>query len=276
MRQEGSFLLHLGVGILVAFAALAVLAPVLAPYDAKAITGSSLEPPSAEHLLGTNDLGQDILSGIIRGSRTSLAVALGAAVLTVATGTLVGMICALAGRWVDVVLMRLVDMLLALPLLPLLVLVAALVGPGRAGLILVIGLLSWPETARLVRSQAMTVRQRGFVGAARGFGARPWHVVRRHLGPALGPLVVTSFVVVAGSAAFLDAALAFLGLGDPTAVSWGQMLIRALRHPGLYFTPMWVWWVLPPGFAIALVVLGFTFLGVGLEPRLNPRTGRMA
>ncbi len=260
-----------GAGILTALAVAAALAPVLAPHDPRALAGDALQPPSASHLLGTNNLGQDILSQLIWGARDSLTVAVGAAGLAVMCGTLVGVAAGLVGGAVDLVAMRVVDVFLAVPRLPLLILVASLVGANRTSLIVVIGMVTWPVVARVLRSQTLTLRQRGFVGASRGFGGGVLYVMRRHVVPALVPLVVASFVLVAGNAILLEASLAFLGLADPTGLGWGLMLNKALLQPGLYFTSVWVWWVLPAGFAITLTVLGFAFLGVGLEPVLNPR-----
>jgi peptide/nickel transport system permease protein len=139
---------------------------------------------------------------------------------------------------------------------------------------ILIGILTWPIMARILRSQTLSLRQRGFVAAARGFGGGTLYNLRRHVAPALGPMVVAGLVTIAARAILLEASLAFLGLGDPTSVSWGLMLNKALAHPGIYFTPMWPWWILPAGFAITLAVVGFTFLGVGLEPVLNPRWRR--
>ncbi len=265
-----------GGAMVVALVAVALLAPVLAPYDPRALAGDSLQSPSARHLLGTNNLGQDIFSQVIWGARASLTVAVGAASLAVALGVLVGIGAGLLGGLVDVVVMRVVDVFLAVPRLPLLVLVAALAGARPANVIFVIALITWPVAARVVRSQTLSLRGRGFVHAARGFGGGLFYLMRRHLVPALGPLLIAEFVAIASVAVLLEASLAFLGLADPTTVSWGLMLNKALVQPGLYFTPLWTWWVLPPGFAIALAVLGFAFLGVGLEPVLNPRWRRAA
>ncbi len=276
MKPLRSPLVLVGGALLLAVTLVAVLAPVLAPYDPRALAGDSLARPSGRHLLGTNDIGQDILSQIVWGARASLTVAVGAATLAVLTGIVVGVGAGLLGGVADTVAMRVVDVFLAIPRLPLLVLIAALVGAHRASLVVVIGLLTWPVLARLLRSETLTLRRRGFVSAARGFGGGVPYIVRRHLVPALGPIVVASFIMVASNAILLEAALAFLGLADPTGVSWGLMLNRALLHPGLYFTPAWTWWVLPAGLAIAVTVLGFAFLGIGLEPVLNPRSRRAA
>lgn len=274
MNALRSPLFVLGVTLVGGFTLVALLAPLLAPYDPQALPGSGLDPPSARHPLGTNLIGQDILSQLIWGARSSLTVAVGAATVAVVVGVLVGVGAGLVGGLADTFAMRAVDVLLAVPRLPVLVLVSALTGASRVGLILLMGFLFWPPISRVVRSQALTLRQRGFVEAAQGFGGGVLYLIRRHLVPAIGPIVVSVFVAFAGNAVTLEAGLAFLGLGDPTSVSWGQMMSDALATPGIYFTPAWTWWVLPAGFAIGLAVLGFTFLGVGLEPVLNPRWRR--
>lgn len=263
-----------GAGLLALLVLAAVLAPVVAPYDPQASSGMSLAPPSLDHPVGTNNLGQDMLSRLIWGARTSLTVAAGAATLALGIGVVVGVGAALLGGIADVVAMRVVDVLLAVPRLPLLVLVAALAGASRLTVTVLIGLIFWPPMARIVRSRALSLRRRGFVEAARGFGAGLPYLIRRHLLPALGPLLGAEFVAVASNGVLLEASLAFLGLADATAVSWGLDINRALAEPGIYFTWAWLWWVLPTGFAITLAIMGFTLLGVGLEPVSNPRWER--
>ena len=274
MTERRSAMVSIGVAIVAGVALVALFAPLLAPYDPRAIAGPSLAAPSARHLLGTNDAGQDILSQLIWGARSSSVVAGLAAGLAVAVGALVGAAAGLARGVVDVVAMRITDVALALPALPLMILIVTLAGPSRPTVILVIALAGWPSIARVVRSQALTVARRGYVQAARGFGAGPLYVVRRHLLPAVGPLVTANFVYWAATAVVLQAGLAFLGLSDPTEISWGGVLNRALEHQGIYLTSQWTWWVLPPGLAITLAAVGLAFIGFGLEPRANPRWER--
>lgn len=263
-----------GFAIIVVIVLAAALAPVVAPYDPHALSGGSLDPPSAQHLFGTNDVGQDILSQLIWGARTSLIVGLAAPLLAMSLGVAVGVGSGLVGGAVDRAVARVLDVLLAVPVLPLLIAIAALVGGGRTTVILAIGLLGWPRVARVMRSPTLSLRQRGFVTSARGFGGGTPYLIRRHLVPALGPLIALRFVDIASIAIFLEAGLAFLGLGDSSTVSWGQMLSRAVSHQGLYYTPLWTWWVLPAGLAITLAIVGFALLSVGLEPIFNPRTNR--
>lgn len=274
MTSRPPALLWAGAVMVCAIALVAALAPLLAPYDPRVPAGPSLQPPSADHLLGTNDAGQDILSQLIWGARSSTVVACLAAGLAVCAGALVGATAGLARGVVDAVAMRVVDVVLALPALPLLILVVALTGPSRTAVVFVIAFAGWPGIARVVRSQTLTLGGRGYVQAARGFGARSPYVIRRHLLPAVGPLVAASFVYWAATAVVLQSGLAFLGLSDPTDVSWGSVLNRALEHQGVYFSSQWTWWVLPPGLAITLAAVGLAFIGFGLEPRSNPRWER--
>jgi ABC-type dipeptide/oligopeptide/nickel transport system permease subunit len=270
-KRRRSPLLVAGITVCGLFVASAVSAPWISPYPPRAITGGAFEKPSAAHLLGTNDAGADILSRVAWGSRDTLIVAVVASVIVLAMGIAIGLTAGLRGGILDLLLMRLVDIFLALPIWPLLIFVAAVVGPSRTVSILMIGFFVWPQTARIVRSQTLTLRNRGFVGGARGFGGSPFYVLRRHIVPSLGPLIASNLVYVAGLAVIIQAALSFIGLSDPSAVSWGGELNRALTNPQIYIGSTWLWWLLPPGLAITVAILGFTFIGVGLEPEFNPR-----
>ncbi|MFN2503972.1 MAG: ABC transporter permease [Acidimicrobiales bacterium] len=267
-------LLLIGTVILFLLVVIAVLAPWIAPYDPQAITGDAFVSPSSDHLLGTNDAGSDIFSRLVMGSRTTLTVAVSATVMILVIGLAVGLTAGLRGGFIDTALMRVVDVILALPILPLVIFIAALAGPSLVLSILMIGLFTWPETARIVRSQTISLRSRGFIDCARAFGAGPLYVMRRHLVPALGPIIAANLVYVAGTAITIEAGLAFIGLGDPAAVSWGAELNRALSNSEIYIGSLWVSWLLPAGLALTLAILSFTFIGVGLEPRFNPRANR--
>jgi len=264
----------LGLVVLGLFLLAALAAPLLAPYDPHAFSGQSLERPSPAHLLGTNDAGQDILSELLYGGRISLAVGLGAALGTVALGLLVGALAGYLGGAIDAVLMRLVDVMLILPRLPLLILLAAFLGSGLPQTVAIISLLFWPATARVIRAQVQSQRARGYVRMAHHFGGGAGYVLRRHILPAISPLVAFGLVAAAGRAVAMEAGLAFLGLGDPTAKSWGLMMRYALDLPGLLLTDRWLWWLLPPGLCLTLLILALTYAGMGLERRLDPRLVR--
>lgn len=263
-------LLVAGVVMVSVLALVALFGPWLAPHDPHALTGRALERPSARHLLGTNDIGQDIASEVVIGTRASLATAVPAAALAVILGIAVGMGAALRGGWVGIVSMRVVDGFLAIPGLPLVVLLAALAGPSRLAVVLILASAGWPAIARILYGQTLELRGRGFVRNARGFGGSTRYIIRRHLVPAMAPTVVAGFVQWAATAVVVQTGLNFLGLGDPTTVSWGSILNRALEYQGLYYSNLWIWWVLPAGAAITMATLGFTFIGIGLEPRFNP------
>lgn len=269
-------LLVVGLALLAGLVVVAVAAPLLTSHDPRVISGRALETPSGRHWLGTDVPGRDIFAQLLYGTRASLTVALLSASMAMAGAVLLGALPALVGGVADAVSNRLAVFLLALPGLPLIILIGSLAGNRRSAVILVIGLLGIAPNARILRSQALTLRERGFVAAAQGFGGGPLYVLRRHVVPGLGSLVVVGFVNWAGLAIGLEAGLAFLGLGNPSAISWGLMLNRALSQQGIYFSSMWVWWVLPAGLAVAVTVVGFTFVGVGLESSLNPRWLRAA
>lgn len=264
----------LGLAILSFFLAVAVFAPWLAPFDPHAFDARPLQSPNADHWLGTNDIGQDIFSELVYGARVSLLVAGVTSLLVISLATTIGALAGYLGGWSDTLLMRLVDVMLAIPRLPLMIVLAAYAGSGLLQIILIIALFSWPLSARLVRSEVLSLRQRQHVQAAQVFGGGVRYVIWRHLIPALTPILVTTLAVQASRAVMMEAGLSFLGLGDPTLKSWGLIIRAALDFSGIYFGSYWVWWILPAGFSLTLLVLGFTFLGQGLESWANPRVAR--
>jgi peptide/nickel transport system permease protein len=252
---------------------LALSAPIVAPYDPHAAVQVTLEdiyaPPSARHLLGTDDAGRDVLSSFIFGSRVSLMVGFFASFISVIIGGAIGMAAGFYGGRVENLLMRFTDIMLVIPDLPLAVVLVALTRPSLSNIILIIGMLGWTGTARLVRSQTLAIKQRKFVLRARAVGAGDWHIVRRHILPLVLPLIVVNTVLVLSLAILNESTLSFLGLSDPTALSWGQMLNFAFGRGAMSAGAWWV--LLTPGLGIVWVVLGCTLLGQGLEQVLNPR-----
>ena len=264
----------LGLAVMTVFVGLALAAPWLSPYRTTELAGRPLDPPSAAHLLGTNGVGQDLASQLLQGARVSLFVGLLAGGGTLLIGALIGMVAGWAGGVVDAVLMRFVDLVLVVPKVPLLIVVATYAGPGLGVLSVIIALTSWPPTARVVRSQVLSLRRRAHIKAAVGFGGTPGQILRRHILPEVGLILVAGLVGAAARAITFEAGLAFLGLGDPTRASWGAILRDAIDFRGLFFTDAWKWWLVPPIGAVSLLLLGVTFLGVGLEQRINPRLSR--
>jgi peptide/nickel transport system permease protein len=254
--------------ILGLLAVTAFCGPLLIGTSPTAPSPAIFQPPSTAHPLGTNDFGQDLLAQLVHGARLSLAVALGAGLLTTALAAVVGATAGLARGWADAILMRLTDVVLAMPAVVVIIVIAAYFPLGPAGLVLVIALFGWPGTARVVRAQALVLRNKPHVLAARTFGASGGYILRRHILPDLAPVLVVGFLQSARRAVFLEAGLAFLGIGDPTAVSWGMMIRGALEF---VYLDAWAWWLLPPALAVAATILGFTLLGNVLETLLDPR-----
>ena len=228
------------------------------------------QPPSAAHPLGTDLIGRDVLSRVVNGARTSLAVGILAVCLYVVIGTLLGALAGYVGGWLDHVVMRLVDIVLSVPLLLMVIVFVSVVGPGLLSVVTVIGLLGWPGTARLVRGQFLSLRQEEFVVAARVVGASAPRIVLQHLLPnALAPLTVLATFGVA-SAILLEASLSFLGLGvRPPTPSWGNILNDA-QSPTVLSDMPWLW--LSPGLAIAITVLAVNFIGDGIRDAVDPRS----
>jgi peptide/nickel transport system permease protein len=260
-----------GLALFAAFVLGAVLAPLLAPHDPWAHFEPFLSP-TVTHLLGTDDVGRDILSELITGARVSLAVGLLSGLLAVSLGVLVGLLAGFQRGRLDEALMGLTDVVLVIPALPLVILVSVYLGPGLWHTILIIGLVFWPSTARVIRSQVLSVRQSGYVEAARALGAGDAWLMRRHVLPNVLPLVLAKLVLTIAAAMLMEASLSFLGLGDPMAKSWGMMLHYAFARGG-FINEMW-WWYLPPGLCIGLCIFALTLISFSIEERGDPRLRR--
>jgi peptide/nickel transport system permease protein len=258
-----------GALILAAVIVMAVLAPVLAPHNPSLINIlNRLKPPGTPgHPLGTDNLGQDILSRLIFGSRVSLTVGISAVALGGIVGVAAGLVAGYYGGWVDDVIMRVVDIWLAFPAILLAIAAMAVLGAGLLNLILVLGMLSWTGYARLVRGEVLSLREKEFIEAARATGARGWPVMVKHVLPnIIAPVIVVASFAVA-STILTEAALEFLGLGLPPAVpTWGSMLASGRE----YLSSAW-WLAAFPGIAIMITVLGINLLGDWLRDVLDPR-----
>lgn len=251
----------------------AVFAEKIAPYNPKDAVDVTIEDiyasPSAEHIFGKDDAGKDVFSGFIYGSRVSMIVGFFGAFIAVVVGGVVGITAGYFGGRVENILMRFTDTMLVIPSLPLQIVLIALTSPSLTNIILVIGLLGWQSSARLVRSQTLAVKERKFVMRARAIGSSNFHIIRKHIFPLVFPLMAANTVLVLSGAILQESTLAFLGLGDPTMLSWGQMLNFAWDRSTV---SAGAWWALiPPGLGIVWVVLGGTLLGNGLEQIFNPR-----
>jgi peptide/nickel transport system permease protein len=257
-----------GLILLILMLVLAALAPLLTEYRPEAYTGHIFSPPSRQHLLGTNDVGQDIWTRLLYGARTSLVVGCGAALLAALISVVVGCTTALVGGIYDRLLMRLVDALIVIPPVIVVILVAAYLRPNYLLMILLISAFLWPGGARVIRGQTLSLKERMHVSAARTFGAGWGHLILRHIIPDLGPVIVATMIHDARRSVFMEAGLSFLGISDPAVVSWGKMMQHALRFS---YLEVWKWWLLPPGIALSLLISSLSFLGYALEKALNPR-----
>lgn len=260
-----------GVVLLGAAVILAIAGPYVAPATVGQPVGPTFGPPVAGHPLGFDDAGADVLWQVVVGARTSVFVGVTGALVATAIGTLVGLVAGYFGGAWDEVLMRVTDYMLVIPVLPLMIVVAALRGPSVSSVVIAIGGLLWMRTARVVRAEVKSVRERVFVQRVRSLGASSAYTLRRHVAPHVRPIVAGAAVVTLSEAIFLESALAFLNLGDPDLPSWGRMIANAFERAAL---SSGAWWAIaPPGFAIALVVLAGNVLGLSIEDRLNPRLG---
>lgn len=264
----------IGLAILAIFALMALFGPYLVDIKIMSVDGVTqvMHPPTSEYWLGTDDLGKDIWAGVIIGSRVSLLVGLAATVISMLIGTVVGIVSGFYGKAIDALLMRVTDVFLVIPWLPLMLVMAALLGPSLGNIIFVIGITSWAGTARIIRSQTLSVKERPYVERARAIGSGDTHIMFYHILPNVFPLIFANTVLVAAVAILSETTLSFLGMGDPTQVTWGMMLHFAFSMGAVSFGAWW--WLLPPGICVVLVVLSFTFIGYALDEVLNPKLRR--
>jgi peptide/nickel transport system permease protein len=250
---------------------LAVGASRIAPYDPFALSQDALSPPTSRHVMGTDNIGRDILSGIIHGSSAALAVGVFTAFVAAALGVLIGALSGYFGGVTDLVLMRVAEFFQMFPVFFLAIVVVTLTGPGLVKVILILGIAGWPGIARLVRVAMLSLKKAEFVEAAISMGCSNRRVIVRHILPnGVAPATVAASFVI-GRAILAEAGLSFLGLGDPSVASWGQMLNNAQQ----FLTRAW-WLALFPGAAIALTVIAANALGDALNDYMNPRTRRRA
>ncbi|MGW6013194.1 ABC transporter permease [Streptomyces sp. NPDC055210] len=263
-----------GLAALALFALVALTAPLTVGSDVQSVTGAPgrpMESPSLEFPLGTDQFGRSLLGLVVWGSRVSLLVGLLAAVLSVAIGALIGITAGHFRGWFATVMMRITDWFLVMPTLVLAIALATVMSRSLGTIILAIGVTTWPTTARLVRAQTLAVESRPYIERAKALGGGHWHVMSRHVLPNVMPLVLAQTTLIISAAILAEATLAFLGLGDPTVVSWGGLLQDA-REAGAVSAGKW-WYLVPPGIAIAVVALAFTLCGRAVESVLNPRLG---
>ena len=258
-----------GLAIIVFFVVLSIVAPYIAPHSVTEPSCAVYAPPSAQHWLGCDDGGIDMLSLLMVGGRISMIVGFAATLVAMIIGGGVGILSGYFGGAIDVSLMRVTDYLLVIPDLVLMIVIADLWGASLFHVIIVIGILEWTSTARIIRAQVMSVRERAYVKRARGMGSGNFRIVWRHILPQVGPLLIANTVLTIAIAIYLETALAFLGLEDPTAVTWGTILEHAFERTAISSGAWWA--IVPVGFAIAAVIVGCFLFGQAVEDALNPR-----
>jgi peptide/nickel transport system permease protein len=258
-----------GLAVLGLFIFLAIFGEAIAPDDPDASSLDVLAPPSSDHWLGTTESGADVFSQVLAGARISIVVGFAAAIISAVLGASVGLLSGYFGGWTDRILDALENWFLVIPTLPLMIVLASLLDPSLTVLILVIGLTSWAGTGRIVRAQVLTLRERAFVERARALGAGDGYILKTHILPNTLPLIFANTVLIVAVAILSEAALAFLGLGDPTSISWGTMLENAFTS-GAPSAEAW-WYVIPPGLCITVLVLAIAIIGYLFEEYINPR-----
>jgi peptide/nickel transport system permease protein len=263
-----------GVVIYTVLISVAVLAPVLAPFDPQAVLrrdGQWLanQPPSGTFWLGTTNGGRDIFSQLVHGARPALLVGFLAAFFVALIGTLVGLVAGYFGGWIDTLLMRLTDVAFGIPFLPFVIVLVAFLRPSIWNIVAAMALLLWRDTARVIRSQVLTLRERAFVQAGKVSGAGSWRIIFLYIAPNIVPLSLLYGTLAVGWAILTEASVSFLGFGDPNVVSWGSMLqdayVSQALARGAYY------WFVPPGACIILAVMAGFFIGRGYEELLFPR-----
>jgi peptide/nickel transport system permease protein len=261
-----------GLVLFVLVVAMAVVGPLVFPFNPAQVSNTAaglLRAPSIHHWLGTDELGRDVFREFLSGAHVSLIVGIAATAISMVLGATIGVVAGYYGRWPDTLLMRITDFFLVLPQLPLVIALAAFFGQNLIIIIVVIGMTGWPTTARIVRSQALSLREREFVTRVRSLGASNLRILRVHILPNVMPLIFANTVLVIGGAILAEATLSFLGLGDPVQISWGTMLHFAFES-GAIGRDAW-WYFVPPGVGIVVVVLAFTLTGHAIDQALNPR-----
>ena len=260
----------IGWAILLFMAAVAVSAPWLAPYDPYTDMTATYLKPSAEHLLGTNDIGQDIFSELLYGARTSLAIGFLSAAISIAIGSVVGMISGWYGGGIDRFLMKITAFLMTIPFLPTVIIISAFTKPGPLTTSIILGVMSWSGTARIVRSQILGIKNKEYIQTIRAMGASDFYILTRHVLKELLPFLMYRASARVRAGILSESSLSFLGLGSPVVKSWGTIIYYAQAKNAL-LTDAWIWWILPPGLCIVLISCALTMITYGAEGKMNRR-----
>ncbi|HLM94159.1 MAG TPA: ABC transporter permease [Gaiellaceae bacterium] len=259
----------IGLAIIGAFVIIALVAPLFLSGDPKAKVGPIFEPPSTAHPLGLDGGGADMIRLLIAGTRVSLLVGFCAALVSAIIGGTIGVLSGFFGGKTDIALMRMTDYFLVIPDIPLMIVAAALFGRSLTNIIIIIGIIYWTTTARLIRAQVKSVRERVYVKRSRALGAGNSRLIFKHILPQVAPLLIANTVLLVAYAIFAETFITFLGLGDPSVISWGRLIENAFQDDAILNNAWWA--IVPPGLCVTLIVLGATIFGQSLEDGLNPR-----
>jgi peptide/nickel transport system permease protein len=259
----------IGLAIVGAFVIIALVAPLFLSGDPKAKVGPIFEPPSTAHPLGLDGGGADMIRLLIAGTRVSLLVGFCAALVSAIIGGTIGVLSGFFGGKTDIALMRMTDYFLVIPDIPLMIVAAALFGRSLTNIIIIIGIIYWTTTARLIRAQVKSVRERVYVKRSRALGAGNSRLIFKHILPQVAPLLIANTVLLVAYAIFAETFITFLGLGDPSVISWGRLIENAFQDDAILNNAWWA--IVPPGLCVTLIVLGATIFGQSLEDGLNPR-----
>lgn len=259
----------LSITILLIVVLLGIFGPIICKHPHNLPSGPPFEPPSLDHPFGTDDLGMDLFAQIIYGARISLTIALFSSVLTGILSTFLGIMAAYYGGIIDIIIMRISDILIIFPTLPLAILLGVFFGPAFKNIVIVLVLLSWSRPARSIRSKIISVKEEKAVVNARVLGAKFPYLLKNYFIPASLPITLVTVIRIISRAIVMEASLSFLGLSDPTSKSWGLILSKAISYPGIYFLEFWKWWVIAPLVSIIVLVVSAGLLSMELEERFT-------
>ena len=262
ISNQKKYFTRIGGFLFILFLLIAIFAPLIAPFQFTDRFDPFL-PPGSKHLLGTNDIGNDLFTEFIYGSRITLLVGLLTGAFSISIGVFIGLFAGYHGGLIDEILMGFTDIVLTIPRIPLIIVLSAFLRPSVGLMILVMSVLWWTSTARVIRSRTMQIRSMGFVESARCLGFSSWHILFYEILPNIVMIIIPEYLITVASAMISEASLSFLGLGDPSLKSWGMMIHHAFQRGG-FLNGMW-WWYLPPGLGVTVFVLSMVFLSFTFE-----------
>lgn len=241
-------------GILLGLTIVFLYGHLLYPHDSALPSGKSLEPPSRNHILGTDDLGIDVFAQLSKGYFTSMSIGILTGLISFFIGGTLGVIGGYMGGWVDFLISFLINLFLSIPQIPVMIVIGAFLGQSVWNIIFVVALFSWAYIAKIVRAKTIQIKQKDYIVLSKSYGGGFWYIFRTHMFNEIIPILLVSSISVIGRAIIQESSLAFLGLSDPLSKSWGLMIQKVISFKGIYFTKFWTWWLLPPLLSLVLVI----------------------